>query len=96
MKKSLAILAVLILTAAARDCFGEECSHQPIGPRSNPDDHVGISRDIEMELRRQFWYYLRDSTLIYQANLEIPSRLILFYFHRNILGTFLTIASYYG
>ena len=33
--------------------------------------------------------------MIYQANLEMDHRLLVFYFHRNLVGTFFTIASYY-
>ena len=60
-----------------------------------PVDPVEVSNQIEAELRRQYWYYLRDSSLIYQANLNMPGRLMIFYFHRNIVGTFFTICSWH-
>ena len=60
-----------------------------------PVDPVEVGRQIESELRRQYWYYLRDSTLIYQANLNMPGKLMIFYFHRNIVGTFFTICSWH-
>lgn len=49
---------------------------------------------VDAELRRVYWYYLRKSLLVYQANIDTPERFIHFYIYRNIVGTFLGIASW--
>lgn len=94
-KTPLILLSVLCLLQAAtcNICFGEECKHISVDV-AEPVDPVRLTTLIEQEVKRQYWYYLRDANLLYQANLNLPGRLIIFYFHRNIVGTFFTIASY--
>ena len=93
--KTLAILSLLLAITTPKQCFGEECAHRANLAVSSSLDHKEISQLLEKEIQRQFWNYLRDSDLIYQANLELPNRLITFYFHRSVAGTFFTIASFY-
>ena len=88
------LLVFIAGLAAAQECFGEECRHNSVRPSTNPIDPIAVSRAIEQEIRRQYWYYLRNSNLLFQGNLNLPGRLMIFYFHRNIVGTFFTIASW--
>lgn len=37
---------------------------------------------------------MRRAYLVYQANLEVPERFIHFFIYRNVVGTFLVIASW--
>ena len=45
-------------------------------------------------MRRVYWYYLRKANLLYQANIDTPERFINFFIYRNVVGTFLVIASW--
>ena len=44
---------------------------------------------------RVYWYYLTDADVIFQGNVNMPSKFLMFFIHRNIVGTFLTIATWY-
>ena len=56
---------------------------------------VDIVRDIDVELKRMYWYYLRGSRRLFQANLDTPDRYVHFFIYRNRIGTFLAITSWY-
>ena len=42
-----------------------------------------------------YWYYLRGSRRLFQANLDTPDRFVHFFIYRNRIGTFLAITSWY-
>lgn len=94
MLKILAVLVLCLSLTMCEECFGEECAHRSVVPTTDPADPVEVARLIEDELRRQYWYYLRDSVLLYEKSFEIPGRRMFYYFHRNIVGTFFTICSW--
>ena len=91
-------LEILFLTLLsfgnAGDCFGQDCAFEAKG---DPDEELNVATIIpivDKEIRRSYWYYLRRANLVYQANLELPERFIHFFIYRNIVGTFLVIASW--
>ena len=88
------LVLALIGLACAGDCFGEDCTYSAKG---DPEKELTIAEIIpivDKEVRRVYWYYLRRARLTYQANIEIPERSIHFFIYRNIVGTFLMIASW--
>ena len=94
---SLFALASLVMatTIGSYDCTTEECSYKNPPSTLSLVSEPQIIRTIENELRRQFWYYLKDSEVIEQLKFSTNERLIIYYFHRNNLGTFLTICSWF-
>ena len=46
-------------------------------------------------MRRVYWYYLRGARRLFQANIDTPERFVNFFIHRNRIGTFLAITSWY-
>lgn len=95
MLTRLALFLLFVILSVGQDCFGSDCKHRSPVLEMKPVDPIQVGRQIEAELRKQYWYYLKDSTLIYQANLNMPHKLMIFYFHRNIVGTFFTICSWH-
>ena len=91
------ILVVVWLLVGS--CYGQ-CQTAACLSRNPPTvlsllDPKMVSQALEAELRRQFWYYLRDATLINRTITNSQDRLIVYLYHRNILGTFLSITSYF-
>jgi hypothetical protein len=49
---------------------------------------------IDSLLKEKYWYYLRSASIVYQANINTVSEFMFFTIYRNIVGTFLVIASW--
>ena len=49
---------------------------------------------VHEEIMRVYWYYLTDASVLFQGNVDLPSKFLMFYIYRNIVGTFLTIVSW--
>ena len=77
------------------NCTLEQCGDKNPSSTLSLIDESRISQSIEAELRRQYWYYLKNSELIKELKFNTNERLITYYFHRNDLGTFFSICSWY-
>ena len=81
---------LLIGCFSSLDCIGKDCSVEEDSP-----EPIQISEAIplvDQEIRRIYWYFLRNSKIVYQVNLDTPEEFLLFFIYRNVLGTFLAIA----
>lgn len=95
----LLVLAFLILNCFGQniktECLGTECA---INAQGKLNENLTFSQKVEAidtEIRRVYWYYLRDAAQIFQTNINIPNKESLhFYIYRNVLGTFLAIVSH--
>lgn len=90
------ILALAVISSAQNDppCWGEDCTYALKGNSAEVPPISDIIPQVDREVRRIYWYYLRNAQLLYQANIDTPERFLLFFIYRNIVGTFLTIASW--
>ena len=89
------VLCLLTFFAVAEDCFGEKCAHiSPTFVNRNASRQE-ISMAVEKEVRRQYWFYLNRAEKIYEAQVQLGGRIVFFYFHRNIVGTFFIVCSWY-
>ena len=102
MSKTLVVIFALTLLAVAnsqaapgeKPCWGEDCAFNAAGNPDEPADITEIVPTIDTEVRRAYWYYLRGARLLYQANIDTPERFLNFFIYRNVVGTFLVIASW--
>ena len=102
MTKTLTFVLVLALLAFAnaqidpeeKPCWGEDCEYNADGDPAAPADISDVVPAVDKEVRRVYWYYLRRANMLYQANINTPERFISFFIYRNVVGTFLVIASW--
>ena len=94
MTKFLLVFSILFLITVSNDCFGEDCAHRTPTFSTEHPSLEDIVNGLDKEIRRSYWYYLRGANIIYEANVDTPNRYIIFFFYRNGVGTFLTIASW--
>ena len=80
--------------AGEKPCWGEDCQFNAQGNPDAPADITEIVPIVDTEIRRAYWYYLRGARLLYQANIDTPQRFLNFFIYRNVVGTFLVIASW--
>ena len=86
MLKICLIFGLLFLcTFSGHHCEGEQCDDNGLLELTK------ITVSLDENVRRVFWYYLRNSNLFYQLAIETPSSYLLFFIYRNGLGTFLSI-----
>ena len=94
MKYSFILFLSFIIVSQSADCFGEDCAYKsPIVEIENPTIS-DLVPGINKEIRRAYWYFLEDANMLYQGNVDSPTRFLFFFIYRNIVGTFLTIASW--
>lgn len=94
-KAIILVLAFCIGIAIAEEpCWGEDCTFNAKGDPEAKADIVEAVSKVDVEMRRVYWYYLRGSRRLFQANLDTPERFIHFFIFRNIVGTFLGIGSW--
>ena len=102
MSKTLALIFALTFLAVAnaqadpneKPCWGADSAYNAAGNADEQASIVDIVPATDKEVRRVYWYYLRKANLLYQANIDTPERFINFFIYRNVVGTFLVIASW--
>ena len=87
MFKFAAIFLLLVVVIVANDasCKDENCL-----PSMSE-----MAEKVDHETRRLYWYFLRGSDMLYQSNFDTENRYLYFFIYRNIVGTFLCIASWH-
>lgn len=94
-KAIIVVLAICIGVALAEvPCWGEDCTFDAKGDPNQKADIVEAVKVVDTEMRRVYWYYLRGSRRLFQANIDTPTRFVHFFIFRNIVGTFLGIGSW--
>ena len=53
-----------------------------------------VSPQVDILLKREYWYYLRNAITLYEASVDSPNRVLFFTIYRNIVGTFLVISTW--
>ena len=53
-----------------------------------------VSPQVDVLLKREYWYYLRNAMTLYEASVDSPSKILFFTIYRNIVGTFLVITTW--
>ena len=84
------ILAAVLSLSVCQECIGSNCE----GFNEASEEVRTIVEDSEIQIRKWFWYYLRGSVTLYQAVVITQDQIYMFFIHRNIVGTFQTLASY--
>lgn len=49
---------------------------------------------VDNLLLTEYWYYIRNATVVYEAGVNSPSEYLFFTIYRNIVGTFLVITTW--
>lgn len=90
--KSIAILivAVLCLTAVSAQPNPQVSMPVTVAPGTEITFN-DVFPLVDTYLRQNYWYYLRNANIIYQAEVSTVTSFLFFVIYRNIVGTFLVI-----
>lgn len=93
----LILVAVLLAVACAN---GQSNSHltynTPASPASGKKSVTlfDVWPKVDDLLKKEYWFYLKDASTLYQAGVDSPKQFLFFTIYRNIVGTFLVITTW--
>ena len=56
---------------------------------------ASIDEMLELEIKTEYPNFLSEANLLYLANIELQDRLVAYFFHKSVRGSFMSVASYY-
>lgn len=87
---ALVILGAIVCTTMSQECLFGKCDNSAaVTPETKK-----VVEDSELEIRKWFWFYLRGSRLVYSTIIDLPDQILMFFIHRNIVGTFQTVSGF--
>jgi hypothetical protein len=88
------LLLSLVVVGLKGVCWGKDCAYKsPETELANPTLN-DLRQPIDNEIRRAYWYYLFGANILYQGYGDVPERYLFIFIYRNLMGTFLAIASW--
>lgn len=92
MKILVVVLCLLALTAKADKLFFDTPVAVPKG--KSAVTLFDVFPQVDSLLRSEYWYYLRNANILYEASIDSPAHFLYFTIYRNIVGTFLVITTW--